>query len=74
MASCKTDNCGCSSAALAAPAGIRVARYRIENMDCPTEERLIRSRLEGFPGIATLDFDLLGRTVCQPRGHTGCQR
>ena len=63
MASCKTDNCGCSSAALAAPAGIRVARYRIENMDCPTEERLIRSRLEGFPGIATLDFDLLGRTL-----------
>ncbi|WP_322041986.1 heavy metal translocating P-type ATPase [Paraburkholderia sp. J67] len=32
-------------------------------MDCPTEERLIRNRLEPMPGVARLDFDLLAREL-----------
>ena len=40
--------------------------YRIEAMDCPTEERMIRKALEPMPGIKGLAFNLLGRelTVC----------
>ncbi|WP_346777870.1 heavy metal translocating P-type ATPase [Paraburkholderia sp. Ac-20340] len=32
-------------------------------MDCPTEERLIRNRLEPMAGVARLDFDLLAREL-----------
>ena len=45
------------------PNGTRRARYRIDNMDCPTEERLIRNRLEPMPGVVRLDFDLLAREL-----------
>jgi Cd2+/Zn2+-exporting ATPase len=38
-------------------------RYRIDKMDCPTEERLIRRRLESMPGIVRLDFNLLAREL-----------
>ena len=37
--------------------------YRIENMDCPSEEKLIRSRLGGVQGVQDLDFDLRERTL-----------
>ncbi|HOG03821.1 MAG TPA: cation-transporting P-type ATPase, partial [Accumulibacter sp.] len=43
------------------PAGTRQVRYRIDHMDCPTEEGLIRNRLETMPGIVRLDFRLLDR-------------
>ncbi|MDR3096844.1 MAG: heavy metal translocating P-type ATPase [Paraburkholderia sp.] len=46
-----------------APEGAQRARYRIDNMDCPTEERLIRKRLEPMPGVVRLDFDLLAREL-----------
>ncbi|WP_321941529.1 heavy metal translocating P-type ATPase [Paraburkholderia tropica] len=46
-----------------APEGTQRARYRIDNMDCPTEERLIRNRLEPMPGVARLDFDLIAREL-----------
>ena len=46
-----------------APEGARRARWRIDNMDCPTEERLIRNRLEPIPGVVRLDFDLLAREL-----------
>ncbi|MEX3921019.1 heavy metal translocating P-type ATPase [Paraburkholderia sp. BR10872] len=46
-----------------APEGTRRARWRIQNMDCPTEERLIRNRLESLPGVVRLDFDLLAREL-----------
>jgi len=36
---------------------------RVEKMDCPTEERLIRDKLAGLPGIASLEFNLLQRTL-----------
>lgn len=45
------------------PDGTHRARYRIDNMDCPTEERLIRNRLEPMPGVVRLDFDLLAREL-----------
>lgn len=32
-------------------------------MDCPTEERLIRNRLEAMPGVDSLSFDLVGREL-----------
>jgi len=36
---------------------------RIEQMDCPTEERLITDKLSGMPGITALQFNLLQRTL-----------
>jgi len=44
------------------PAGRRV-QMRIENMDCPTEEALIRNKLKGFPGITGLEFNLVQRVL-----------
>lgn len=35
----------------------------VEKMDCPTEEALIRKRLEGAPGIEKLEFNLLAREL-----------
>ncbi|MDD2366706.1 MAG: heavy metal translocating P-type ATPase [Desulfuromonadaceae bacterium] len=35
----------------------------IENMDCPTEEALIRNKLKGFPGVSGLEFNLLQRNL-----------
>jgi len=45
------------------PEGTSQVRYRIENMDCPIEEQLIRKKLESMPGIAQLDFNLLDREL-----------
>ncbi|MDR2549044.1 MAG: heavy metal translocating P-type ATPase [Desulfobulbus sp.] len=39
------------------------AAYRIVNMDCPTEEALIRKKLGNMPGIAGLEFNLLQRVL-----------
>ena len=46
-----------------APEGTSNVRYRIDKMDCPTEERLIRNRLEPMSGIVRLDFNLLNREL-----------
>ncbi|WP_049206042.1 heavy metal translocating P-type ATPase, partial [Klebsiella pneumoniae] len=43
--------------------GSAQAVYRIENMDCPTEEALIRSKLAGLAGVAGLEFNLMQRTL-----------
>lgn len=37
--------------------------YRIENMDCPTEEALIRSKLSNLAGVTQLEFNLLQRKL-----------
>lgn len=37
--------------------------YRIENMDCPTEEALIRSKLSSMPGVSQLEFNILKRKL-----------
>jgi Cd2+/Zn2+-exporting ATPase len=39
------------------------AIYRIENMDCPTEEALIRKKLASVSGIELLDFNLMQRML-----------
>lgn len=44
-------------------AGAILVRYRIDKMDCPTEERLIRNRLEPMSGIDRLEFNLLDREL-----------
>ena len=38
-------------------------RLRVPAMDCPVEEKQIRERLAGFPGVHRLEFDLVGRTL-----------
>lgn len=47
----------------AAPPDAASVRYRIEQMDCPTEERLIRNKLEPLSGVVRLDFNLLAREL-----------
>jgi Cd2+/Zn2+-exporting ATPase len=49
-------------ASSASTAGVRVT-YRIENMDCPTEEALIRDRLGKESGVTALDFNLMQRVL-----------
>jgi len=44
-------------------ANTRRLQLRIDNMDCPTEERQIRDRLQRMDGIAALDFNLLQRQL-----------
>ena len=51
-----------AQAPVAPPDSARL-RYRIDKMDCPTEERLIRNRLEPMAGIVRLDFNLLAREL-----------
>lgn len=41
----------------------RVAEYRIENMDCPTEETLIRDKLGKLEGVVKLEFNLMQRRL-----------
>lgn len=59
--------CGCTSAAPAAPvsvpAGAAAASYRIDAMDCPTEETLIRNKLSSMAGVAALQFNLIQRVL-----------
>ncbi|GAB2452488.1 heavy metal translocating P-type ATPase [Cupriavidus yeoncheonensis] len=47
----------------AIPSGARSASYRIDAMDCPTEETLIRNKLGGMAGVAALDFNLMQRVL-----------
>jgi Cd2+/Zn2+-exporting ATPase len=39
------------------------AIYRIDKMDCPTEEALIRGKLAGLAGIGAMEFNLVQRTL-----------
>ncbi|MFJ2444736.1 ATPase P [Pseudomonas sp. S04] len=61
----------CSSAA--APAlvriseaptdGARLSRFRIEAMDCPTEQTLIQNKLGKLAGVQQLEFNLINRVL-----------
>lgn len=71
-AGCCSSQHACSStpAAPSAPAlpstpvaGANTAKYRIANMDCPTEERLIRNKLANMAGVVGLDFNLMNRVL-----------
>jgi Cd2+/Zn2+-exporting ATPase len=36
---------------------------RIQQMDCPTEEGLLRKKLGGMPGVTGLEFNLMQRVL-----------
>ncbi len=61
--------CSCGNGAREPDAGSAVradtlgSRYRIAQMDCPTEEALIRKRLSGMVEVQTLDFNLVQREL-----------
>ncbi|WP_232232380.1 heavy metal translocating P-type ATPase [Cupriavidus sp. amp6] len=40
-----------------------MAAYRIDAMDCPTEETLIRNKLGSMAGVAALEFNLIQRVL-----------
>ena len=46
-----------------APEGSETLCLRIEEMDCPTEEAMLRKALGDAPGVAALEFDLMGRVL-----------
>ena len=65
-----TGCCGGHAAPLTATLGPTVADadghltpIRIMQMDCPTEEALIRSALSGVPGVLAMEFNLLQRIL-----------
>lgn len=66
MNKCASNSCGCSDTPVVTPPGPVTPQqqtvYRTENMDCPTEEALIRRRLGRLAGIDGLDFNLMQRT------------
>ena len=37
--------------------------FKITKMDCPSEENLIRMKLDGITSIKHLDFDIPNRTL-----------
>ena len=45
------------------PAGYVPSRLRIAQMDCPTEEAMIRRKLAGRPEVHRLQFDLMQRVL-----------
>lgn len=45
------------------PIGVKVLRLKIQKMDCPTEEGLIRKAIDGKAGVHSLDFDLINRVL-----------
>ncbi len=63
------NGCGCQACGSDSPAARPDrAAYRIQAMDCPTEEALIRAKLGGLPGIRSLEFNLLDRTLYVDHG------
>ena len=69
MSECSSSGCGRAVTMMTPPEseaantrGIET-RYRIENMDCPTEEALIRDKLAQVPGVTSLDFNLMQRLL-----------
>jgi Cd2+/Zn2+-exporting ATPase len=69
MGTCDSKVCGCSASPTTitdeklAGRPAATAVYRIENMDCPTEEAMIRQKLGGIEGVSSLGFNLLQRVL-----------
>jgi len=63
----------CCSSRMAAPArvtlsesptaGARLSSFRIEAMDCPTEQTLIQNKLSKLTGVQQLEFNLINRVL-----------
>ncbi len=67
MSECALKNCGCPAEppGSSEPSGSLDTSviYRIENMDCPTEEALIRKKFKQLSGVIGLEFNLIQRTL-----------
>jgi Co/Zn/Cd efflux system component len=52
---------------------MRKTIFNISKMDCPSEERMIRMKLEGLSNIQSLEFDIPARTlgVCHTDSYEG---
>ena len=64
----KSTSCGCATTSstsimTSSPEDQSRATYHIENMDCPTEEGLIRGKLGKITGVNGLDFNLVQRKL-----------
>ena len=42
---------------------MEISIYKIPKMDCPSEENLIRMKLDSISDIKNLDFDLTNKTL-----------
>jgi Cd2+/Zn2+-exporting ATPase len=51
------------AAKVSVPSGYTLTRLRIAQMDCPTEETLIRKKLGGMEAVQKLDFNLMQRVL-----------
>ena len=69
MSDCSNNGCVCPAGpetfAQTKPTqgSMGMVQYRIENMDCPTEEALIRNKLATLEGVTGLDFNLMQRVL-----------
>ena len=67
MSDCSNNGCGCSATPTTNQPSPSIdhnrVQYRIENMDCPTEEALIRNKLGALEGVTGLQFNLMQRTL-----------
>ena len=67
--SCHAEHSCCASASAVPTANLQphegsvLSRIRIVQMDCPTEERLLREVLEARPEVLELHFNLLQRVL-----------
>ncbi|MAG67963.1 MAG: heavy metal translocating P-type ATPase [Pseudomonadales bacterium] len=67
--SCHAEHSCCAAASAVPTANLQphegsvLSRIRILQMDCPTEERLLRARLERRPEVLELHFNLLQRVM-----------
>ncbi|MBV6289914.1 heavy metal translocating P-type ATPase [Pseudomonas aegrilactucae] len=49
--------------------GARLSRFRIEAMDCPTEQTLIQNKLGKLEGVEQLEFNLINRVLGVTHTH-----
>lgn len=45
------------------PKGHQLSQWRIDDMDCPVEENMIRKQLAGMDNIKAIEFNLMQRTL-----------
>ena len=73
MSNCCDQNASCSANPPVEKKDSGVApqrdaiRYLIHQMDCPTEEKLIRDALAPLPGVRSLEFNLMQRMLTVER-------
>ncbi|WP_413722526.1 heavy metal translocating P-type ATPase [Sodalis sp. RH24] len=66
---CRTDAAHSATASAASPgaagfpAGSLISRLYIAQMDCPTEEGMIRKALGGMPGVQGMEFNLMRQVL-----------